>query len=135
MHGLKLNNPNWLADPYRDRRITFTARNRRVAHSLAPGSRLLIYATSPLKRIVGAVEVTGTVEEGEQMAVPPDQHCPVVLPCRLLAVGEGTQPGPTLEEASLGFIRPMPGLSYFSISQEQFEAALATLQRKAGVQV
>lgn len=135
MHGLKLNNPNWLEDPYRDRRVTFTPRNRRVAQSLAPGSRLLIYATSPLKRIVGAVEITGTVEEGEHMAVPPDPHCPVVLPCRLLAVGKGAQPDPTLAEAGLGFIRPMPGLNYFSISQEQFEAAVALLQRKAGVQV
>ena len=123
-YGLKVLYADWVK---RMERLAFPKNRRTVAVNMQPGTKCLLYLTSPIKRIVGATIITGTVEDGEKKW--PDHakefaRWPYVVPHELITPTLKT--GLTLEEAGIDF-RPRPGDTFKALNKETFDEILALL--------
>ncbi|MBS4032026.1 MAG: hypothetical protein KGZ63_11510 [Clostridiales bacterium] len=124
-YGLKVLYADWVN---RTERLAFPKNRKTVAESMTPGTNCLIYLTSPIKRIVGATTITGTVEDGKKNW--PDQaeifaRWPYVVPHELITPKLKT--GLTLKEAGIDF-RPRPGDTFKAIDKDTFDKILAILE-------
>lgn len=98
----------------------FPRNRRKVANQLIPGQKMFIYATSPVKKIIGLTKIV------EPMKVL-DGRWPysVALEWEIGPKLEGV----TLQEAGLD-IRPRPGDTLYGITEEVAQTIIKLLQRQ-----
>lgn len=124
-YGLKILYSDWPRKA--SERVAFPKNRYNIAKSMRPGMLCLIYLTHPIKRIVTATKITGTIEAGAKQWPNQEQEFPrwpYVVPHEQIM---GFKEGLTFKEAGLD-LRPRPGDTYFKLDKETFEKIAAALQ-------
>lgn len=126
-YGLKILYADWPREA--PERIAFPKNRFNIAREMRSGMMCLIYLTDPIKRIVTATEITGTIEEGAQKWPKQEEEYPrwpyVVPHKRAMGLKEGL----TLKEAGIDF-RPRPGDTYLKLDKATFDRIANTLQEQ-----
>ncbi|MHB1127937.1 MAG: hypothetical protein ACYC2T_13475 [Bacillota bacterium] len=118
MYGLKIMYYDWPIN--RPERIGFPKNRYQIAANIVPGTQCLIYLTAPIKRIVTATKITGTIESGRKKWPNHEQEFtrwPYVLPHELILP---TKRGIFLKEIRelLPNFGPRPGDTYIKLPRE-----------------
>lgn len=123
---IKLVYPEWVVDPHRSQRIGFANKYRRQLQNWPVGGKMLVYLTDH-QYLVAAMEVTGTLEQGERLDLPGHANFPLHLPVRILVENEQIVPLQQIKAIVPSF-RPVKDLSYWPIARDQYLQLLEHLQ-------
>jgi len=125
-YGIKVLYPDWPNTPDCGRHITFPTNRRVLSASLPIGTKVAVYLSSPVRRIVAAVQTTGTVENGPAVLPNPNPRWPYVIPTKLIIA---PRVGVTLDDVGLGQWRLRPGDTFRYITREVYERITAQLKQ------
>lgn len=123
--GLKIVWPDWSERENFNKVIGFNIKKEKIAFEFKPGDKMLVYATSPIMRIIATIEVTKSSEECLKEGIKATESHEIPIGIRLLS--GPFFPGITLEAAGIN-IRIHKGLTYIPISEKDFNNASRILQ-------
>lgn len=129
-YAIKIMYADWVN---RDDRIAFPQKRYNLALNMIPGTLCLIYLTGPIKRIVTASKITGTIDDGQKKWPVQEieyPRWPYVVPHeRLLPYKVGLRLE-DIRELGVPKFRPRPGDTYLEINKEIFERMFKLLQQQ-----
>jgi hypothetical protein len=123
---IKLVYPEWVVDEHRGKRIGFAERHRRQVETWPVGGKMLVYLIDH-QYITAALEVTGTLMQGEQMGLPGHPSFPLHLPVQLVSERMGCVRLKDIQVVVPPFT-PSRDMSYWPITAQQYEQLLRRLE-------
>ena len=122
MYGLKILYSDWPIN--RIERIAFPKNRYGMASDMIPGTLCLVYLTGPIKRIVTAVKITGTIADGSKNWPNHDNEYPrwpYAVPHELLMPLKQGIPLKNIREMWKPDFGPRLGDTYFELKKEIYD--------------